>query len=237
MADRKPASSSVDARTAIEQFQDHLAPKLDVYEQAVYLYILRHSRLVGKPQVTIELKSLRSKIAHGLGKQGSRVAQKTCDGKLRSLDAKGCIQLLPNRGEGTPVRLFLPSEIPGLTGPGRSEEPAELEELDFFNVARNRRLILEREGGRCFYCLKKINESNFVIDHVVSRPTIDDSYRNVVATCRRCNNRKGESAAEDLLRVLYREGYVSADDLSYRLTALSDLRAGRLKPGKKGLRD
>ena len=66
------APSAVDARTALEQFQDHLAPQLDVYEQAVYLYILRHTRLIGKPRLTIELKSARHKIAKGLGKRGGR---------------------------------------------------------------------------------------------------------------------------------------------------------------------
>ena len=48
MTDRKSSTTSarIDARTALEEFQDYLAPRLDVYEQAVYLYILRHSRLV-----------------------------------------------------------------------------------------------------------------------------------------------------------------------------------------------
>ena len=32
----------------IEQFQDFLSPKLDTYEQALYLYIFRHSRLSDK---------------------------------------------------------------------------------------------------------------------------------------------------------------------------------------------
>ena len=57
-----------------------------------------------------------------------------------------------------------------------------------------------------------------------------DGYRNVVASCRRCNNRKGESAPEDLLRVLFREGIVRADLLADRLEALIRLRAGELKP-------
>ncbi len=225
-------SPPIDARAALEEFHDHLAPKLDVYEQAVYLYLLRHSRLVGKPQVTIELKSARHQIASGLGRRGSQISEKTCQGKLRSLSEKGCIQLLSRRRDGAAVRLFLPCEIPGLTGPDDGAS-AGLEGVDFFNVAGNRRLILEREGERCFYCLKKINETSFVIDHVRSRPSADDGYRNVVASCRRCNNRKGESAAEDLLRVLFREGYVKADVLAHRLTALADLRDGRLKPPRK----
>lgn len=37
----------MDCQHFIEQFQDYLAPKLDTYEQALYLYIFRHSRLLG----------------------------------------------------------------------------------------------------------------------------------------------------------------------------------------------
>ena len=37
----------MDAKIVLEEFQDYLAPTLDTYEQAVYLYILRHGRLQG----------------------------------------------------------------------------------------------------------------------------------------------------------------------------------------------
>lgn len=51
------------------QFQDFLAPKLDTYEQAIYLYIFRHSRMLGKPEVVIGFKSART---HGMrnGRKG-----------------------------------------------------------------------------------------------------------------------------------------------------------------------
>ena len=52
----------------------------------------------------------------------------------------------------------------------------------------------------------------------------------MVAACRRCGTRKGDSSAEDLLRVLYREGAVSADILADRLEALKQLRDGKLRP-------
>jgi hypothetical protein len=29
------------------EFRDHLAPRLDVYEQAIYLYVARHTILFG----------------------------------------------------------------------------------------------------------------------------------------------------------------------------------------------
>ncbi len=229
MGHRKPATT-IDARTALEEFQDHLAPTLDVFEQAVYLYILRHSRLIGKPRLTVELKSARLKIAKGLGKRGSHLGARTFFDKLQSLDAKGCVKLMGQRSDAPDVRVFLPSEIPGIIGGAGAAAEADLERADFFNVPEKRRLIIKREESRCFYCLKKLNDSNTVIDHVSPRPAGHDGYRNVVAACRRCNNRKGDSSGEDLLRVLYREGCVGADLLGDRLAALQDLREGRLRP-------
>ena len=230
MAKRKSASGNVDARTALEHFQDYLAPKLDVYEQAVYLYILRHSRLVGRPTVTVELKSARHKIARGLGKRGGPIAVRTCLEKLRSLDAKGCIKLLEQGEDAPDVRVLLPSEMPGLIAGTQRPAPPDLGQMDFFNVPQNRRLILEREEGRCFYCLKKVNDSSAVFDHVSRRSLGDETYRNIVASCRRCNNRKGESGGEDLLRVLFREGFITSGLLADRLAALEKLRTGGLRP-------
>lgn len=232
MARRMPVAT-MDARRALEEFHDHLAPTLDVYEQAVYLYILRHSRLLGKPGVAVEIKTARHKIARSPGKRGGPLTAQTCLDKLRSLDAKGCIKLAGDR-RGTPdVRVLLPSEVPGLIDADDRGAASDLDGVDFFNVAENRRLILQREGGRCFYCRKKLNDSNTAVAHVAPRPSGDDGYRNVVAACRRCNNRKGESSADNLLRVLYRESCITADVLADRLAALQDLRAGRLRPGRQ----
>lgn len=227
--DRK-STPTIDARMAIEQFQDYLAPQLDVYEQAVYLYILRHSRLVGKPRLNVELKTARNQIARGLGKRGSRIGTRTCMEKLRSLHAKGCIALTEKRGDTPSVRVFLPSEMPGLIERMGDETLDELESMDFFNEAINRRRIYQREDGRCFYCRRKLNDSNTSLDHIASRPAGDDGFRNVVASCKRCNSRKGDSSGEDLLRVLFREGVVAADLLADRLDALQMLREGRLRP-------
>ena len=57
-------------------------------------------------------------------------------------------------------------------------------------------------------------------------------YRNVVAACLSCNNRKGEVPAEEFLRTLYRESVLSAQDFEARIAALQALREGRLQPGR-----
>jgi len=212
------------------QFQDHLAPTLDVYEQAIYLYIVRHTIVEGKEEETIGFKSARKRLAFGVGKAGTPPSERIIYNKLKSLEAKGCVKLLSSERSGTRVRIFLPAEIPGLIPVACQEKHIPMELLDFFSVPENRKLILEREGWRCFYCLTKLDQNNHVLEHVVSRPEGDNSFRNVVAACRRCNNRKDSALAEDFLRSLYREGILSGDEISSRLKDLEQLHAGNLRP-------
>lgn len=70
------------------QFQDHLAPKLDTYEQAIYLYIFRKSRLLGLHEVTIGFKTDRSRLATGIGEGGKPMSEKSCYSRLHSLEEK-----------------------------------------------------------------------------------------------------------------------------------------------------
>ncbi|MBA3707206.1 MAG: HNH endonuclease [Planctomycetes bacterium] len=212
------------------QFQDHLAPRLDMYEQAIYLYIFRHTLVDGKTDVVIGFKSARKKLAFGVGKAGTAPSEHSIYEKLRSLEAKGCIKILGSEHSGTRLKVILPSEMPNLLPVVQSISLANLDELDFFSVPENRKLILEREKWECFYCLTKLDENNHVIEHVVSRPEGSNSYRNVVAACRRCNNRKGATAADDFMRALYREGILSGEEFPVRLSLIPRLIGGELKP-------
>lgn len=214
----------------IQEFQDLLAPKLDVYEQAIYLYILRHGRLQGKEEVTIGFFSARLRMALGIGAQGTQMAARTCYEKLRSLEAKGCLKLLGTERNGTRIQLRLPSEIEGLIPAAKLETSVSLDEIDFFLNPEHRELILQREGGKCFYCARVLSPSNYVIEHVTSRPAGDSSYRNVVAACLNCNNRKGNTEVEEFVRGLYRDGYLSADDFDRLVAKLQLLRTGDIRP-------
>ncbi|MDP1590017.1 MAG: HNH endonuclease signature motif containing protein [Prosthecobacter sp.] len=215
----------------IEQFQDHLAPKLDTYEQALYLYIFRHSRLLGADEVVIGFKSARKRMACGLGQDGRPMSESTAYEKLRSLQSKGCIEVVASENTGSRYRLRLPDEMPGIIPePVPQPPPLSIDEMDFFEIPENRTLILEREEHHCFYCLRVLTTENYVIEHVVSRPVGDNGYRNLVAACRECNNRKSDLTAEDYLRALYRESFLSASELQDRLLKLGRLRNGELKP-------
>lgn len=221
---------NVDAKLVLEQYQDFLAPRLDTYEQAVYIYVLRHSRLLGIEEALIGFKSARKKMALGVGEAGKPMSENTCYVKLRSLERKGCLRVMGTERSGTRLQLFLPDEIPGIIPVTPESAPLHPESLDFFSDAQNRLLILERDAFRCFYCLKELKADNYVIEHVRSRPDGGNSYRNLVAACIQCNNRKGASAAEDLLRLLYRDGFLAQKEFSERIAALERLAAGELRP-------
>ncbi|MGD1083506.1 MAG: HNH endonuclease signature motif containing protein [Verrucomicrobiota bacterium] len=215
----------------IEEFQDHLAPKLDAYEQAMSLYIFRHSRLLGKDEVVVASKSARSRMACGVGEKGRPMSEGTAYVKLQSLTEKGCLVIISSERSGRRLRLNLPSEIPGLIPPpGGEMAAASIEEMDFFTEPANRALILHRDQNGCFYCLRALSTENYVIEHVISRPTGNNGYRNLVAACRECNNRKSDASAEDYLRGLYRDSFLTAVELQDRLLKLCQLKNGELKP-------
>ncbi|ARU31594.1 hypothetical protein CAP31_07780 [Sulfuriferula sp. AH1] len=220
----------MDYREFFIQFQDHLAPKLDTYEQAIYLYIFRHSRLLGIEEVTIGFKSARIRMACGIGEKGKPMSENSAYVKLASLQEKGCISILRTTHTGRALKLHLPNEIPGVIQEAQPEVELDLESMDFFNVPENRVLLLKREDFRCFYTLQSLDESNFVVEHVVSRPEGNNSYKNLVAASREANNKKGATSAEDFLRRLFREGYLSETEFQERNRKLTLLKAGELKP-------
>jgi hypothetical protein len=221
---------TMDLQEFIIQFHDHLAPKLDTYEQAIYLYVFRHGRLLGLQDITVGFKSARTRLATGIGESGRPMSESTAYAKLASLQAKGCISILRTTHTGRVLRLRLPAEIEGLIIEPIPEAEIDLETMDFFDVPENRLLLLRREGSRCFYTLQGLDESNFVVEHVVSRPVGNNSYRNCVAASREANNKKGSQSATDFIRRLFREGYLNESEFLDRLQALEKLKSGELSP-------
>ena len=106
-----------------------------------------------------------------------------------------------------------------------------LETYDFYANPMGRRAIIEREGGRCFYCLRGINSDSAVLDHAVGQLVrLDNSYKNIVACCHECNSLKSGMVADDFIRELYRRGRLNAAEMESRLSALAALQRGEVKP-------
>ena len=147
-------------REFFQHFQDYLAPKLDTYEQAIYLYIFRHTRFIGNNEAVIGFRSARARMACGIGKAGTPMSAGLAYKKIRSLRQKRCITVVQSEHKGSRIQLHLPKEIEGIV-PTEPATPAEIdiERIEFFNDAQNRLAILKREElSAVFTRLKQIDE-------------------------------------------------------------------------------
>ena len=226
-------SKTIDAAQVWKDFEDGLAPRLPRFERAIYSHLLRHTVLEGRAQLRFSIKWLARSA--GLTQWSVRLG-------VRRLVAKGALRLIERSKRGHWVEVRLPGEIPGIRKEkiaGESEVrrrgTESIEETDFLGTREGREAIHEREGGRCFYCRRRLKAATRCLDHVI--PVVRagrNSYRNLVSACSECNSQKGEREAKDLLRWLYREGRLTAGELSERRGALERLAAGELRPGLAG---
>jgi hypothetical protein len=132
--------------------------------------------------------------------------------------------------QGHWVKVLLPDELP-LPEVVKQETHIDIEAVDFYKNREHVVSLLKREQGRCFYCLREINEDSCALDHVVSQVNGgSNGYRNIVASCDQCNARKQGGSAQDHIRQLFRKGFLSEKELGGRLHALEALRDGQLKP-------
>lgn len=151
---------------------------------------------------------------------------------LRSLAEKGVIEIDGYGRDGYRVMLLSPLSIEGITQKQLGKDAVtDIEEADFFRDRRFVKVLLERQGGTCFYSLRQLDVDSCELDHLTPQARGgDNSYRNIVCCTFEMNKRKGDLLAEDFFRTLYRSGFLAADELEQRLSVLSDIRSGTLKP-------
>lgn len=213
---------TMDWQAIYKDIEERLFPfyKIDIWERGLYYYLLGQSRLRGLDSVTVPL--LKIKNALNCSEWQSR---KT----IRSLNKKGCIELEQTR-KGHCVRVLLPDELP-LPEETKNEISVDIESLDFYKNREYLLVLLKREQGQCFYCLRDISHESCELDHVVSQ--LDggsNSYRNIVASCHTCNTKKQGGSAEDFVRQLLRKNLLSEKEFEGRLLTLEALSDGQLKP-------
>lgn len=204
--------------------EDYVVPrlKLDVGEARLYYHLLRHSRIVGKHDALFSIAQISEVL---------NCSKNTVKPRLRKLQEKKVIEILNTGWAGTRIRVFIPTEIPNAIPDENSPDIIDIEAIDFYKDSRYRPAIIEREEGHCFYCRRMLTAEDSGLDHI--EPQImngTNSYRNVVAACHSCNSSKGDNAAEDFLRNLYRRGFIGADELEKRLSDIEKLKQGLLRP-------
>ncbi len=221
----------MDTRIFINDFVDLVVPKLDTTELSIYLYVVRHSWLEGKESIIVSISNAAKSNSFGLGNKGGTMGISATRNKVYTLEKKGFVKVIDSTYSGLRIKPILPWDVPDLKRQSElDKEKIPMEKLDFYSDPFLRMAILKRENNRCFYSFQKITEDNFVIDHVVSKPNGDNSYMNLVATTKAMNSKKDNMTADDFLRVLYRDGLLSEDELTDRLDALERLKAGHSKP-------
>jgi 5-methylcytosine-specific restriction endonuclease McrA len=213
-----------------KQLDDLLVLRLRLLpaDRAAYCYLLRHSHLEGKPLLRFSVPWLARGIC--LSAAAARRA-------LHRLIDHGALRQVECSTSGRVAEVRLPEEILA-DHPEPNEQqhtPAvvvvNLEEEDFLRTNALRHAIHAREAGRCFYCLRLLTPSMKCIDHVVPRAQSgNNSYRNLVSSCRDCNSQKGQCRADDFLRSLFRDRKLTEPEFAGRLRALDALAAGKLPP-------
>lgn len=230
-------NKKIDGTLLWKQFEDVLVPafRLSVTDRAVYSHILRHTLLEGKPRIRFSIAWLA---------RGSRVTSTPARQALRRLVSKGLFRLVERTRVGHLIEVRHPDQLLRATSvqsahsqgrpisrPRRLAASTDLEEIDFLLTRPLREAIHKRERGLCFYCLCRPKPHAKCLDHVVPLAHSGrNSYRNLVSACVECNSQKGEKLASDFLRWLYRQGRITALELTARLRALRTLAAGKLRP-------
>lgn len=221
-----------------KQMEDLAVPRLhlSVFDRAVYSHLLRHSRLEGRLELRFSILWLA---------RGACVSCFAARKAVRRLIGKGALRLAERSRAGHVVKVRLPEEIRSLGACKIAARAAvrlpgvgDLEKADFLETRALREAIHAREGGFCFYCLRRLRPMVRCLDHVVPRVRGGrNGYRNLVSSCAECNSQKGERRAEDYLRWLCREGRLSTGELSGRFRVLARLAAGKLRPRLPSQRD
>ena len=197
-------------------------------------YRKRYSRLEGKLRLRFSIMGVGRKV---------RLCSTSVRKAVRRLAEQKVLRMVQRSKAGHLVEVRLPEEIlpAGLNRPtGRSatkedstgsRAPVNLEDMDFTKDKPLRDSIHAREREQCFYCLRPTPRPIQCLDHVVPRARLGrNSYRNLVSSCMECNTQKGETAAANFLRRLYRERRLTSAEHAARLRALDALASGRLRP-------
>ena len=222
---RSPRSAASSAPTQVSgridwgrvwvEVQDRLVPALQLKpsELAVYLHLLRHTRLVGRRRMRITSAMLGRGVC--LGQSAARL-------KLHRLVRRRCVRVVHWGMHGHVVEVRLPSEIvPEIAAAEASAARDPGISPGSKRTGLRRKRLRETRGG-CFYCGKRLLGGRGAFDHVV--PLVwggSDEEHNLVLSCTECNVRKGQSDAGDFLRTLWRQGRIARLELRARLAKVT----------------
>jgi len=215
----------MDLQTELRNIEIHLFPKMecDPWERAMYYHLLAHTRISNREQHLFGVIALE---------EATKMSRYKVRETIRSMDQKGCIQIVERNRNGHMIKVLFPSEIEGLVVESEDETVGiNIEEVDFYKGRQYLDALLERDSGRCIYCLKKVTAEKCVLDHIKSQARGgNNSYRNIAISCHECNSRKGEIEAIDFIRSLYRNDILTEVEFHERKEFIEKITTGIIKP-------
>lgn len=199
--------SALELPSIVSSVVDFLHPFLTPYEIAVYWYLFNQS--IVKTGEQYARASTRGMSA--IAKSASGKSDDLSYGVIKkTIDAMKDKEVLSVAGDtnrdGTLYKIAIPDEIPMckelMSQKAKSEVAAinTKKELDFYNVAENRKAVFERDGYKCHYCGKQLTRFSATLDHIqpVSKGG-DNSFENLITACLHCNAERGNKPVMDFI--------------------------------------
>ncbi len=215
----------MDLQTELKNIEKYLFPKMDCdpWERAMYYHLLAYTRISNREQHLFGIIALEST---------TKMSRYKVRETIRSMDQKGCIQIVERNRNGHMIKVLFPSEIEGLVVESEEAITAlDIEGLDFYKRRQYLESLLERDSNRCIYCLKKVTAEKCVLDHIKAQAIGGDNfYRNIAISCHECNSRKGEVEAIDFIRSLYRNDILTEQEFHERKEYIEKVTTGIIKP-------
>ncbi len=115
--------------------------------------------------------------------------------KINVLKCSDCIRIHPQLNiEGTPAVVALKNYV----------------YVPFRRINLTRRKVFQRDNYTCQYCRTRLNNHTATIDHVVPKSHKDspgNTWNNMVASCNKCNNVKGNKTPQEAKMNLIRNPF------------------------------
>ena len=138
--------------------------------------------------------------------------------RTKVLTELGCIDIKQNRTGFNDFFVYLPSQIPFVQKAVEKDRSKQVVEekpvnIDCYNDQKRKIILLERDKFTCHYCLAKVTEETYYLDHIKPRAKGGTNYKNnLITSCQVCNSNKSDNDVEEFLLENYRNGLLKQNE-------------------------
>ncbi len=141
----------------------------------------------------------------------------------------GCIEIKQNRTGVNDFFIYLPSQISFVKKALEQDRSKQIVvekslNIDCYNVQDRKIKLLERDNFTCQYCLAKVTEDTYYLDHIIPRAKGGTNYKNnLITSCQSCNSNKSDNSAEDFLLENYRKGLLKQSEYMKQIEYIKNI--------------